>query len=79
MRLQGCGRIDRALNFSASWDGDALAEAIRSAGRDSVSLSGDRVAVTWISGITGIPVGATVSVASGGDVADGTGMDERKP
>ena len=57
----------------------ALAEAIRSVGRDSVSLSGDGEAVTRISGITGIPVGATVSVASGGDVAEVTGVAERKP
>ena len=56
-----------------------LAEAIRSVERDSVSLSGDRVAVTRISGVTGIPVGAMVSVASGGDVREVTGMAERKP
>ncbi len=79
MRPQGCGRIDRALNFSASWDWDAFAEAIRFVRRDSVSLSGDRVAVTRISGVTGIPVGAMVSVASGGDVREVTGMAERKP
>ena len=79
MRRQGCRRIDRALNFSASWDRDALAEAIRSVRRDSVSLSGDGVAVIRFSGVTGIPVGAMVSVASGGDVADVTGMAERKP
>ena len=79
MRPQGCGRIDRALNFSASWERDALAEAIRSVRRDSVSLSGDRVVVTRFSGVTGIPVGAMVSVASDGDVADVTGMAERKP
>ena len=62
MRLAISRRIDRALNFSASWIGRKSAESIRSTQRGRLSLPGDEGLVTSICLAVAIPVAAIGAV-----------------
>ena len=65
IRQQGCGRIDRAWNFSASWVSGAVCGINQGHRTGRSSLSGDDERVTWNSSTAAIPVRTVMRVARG--------------